>query len=202
MARGFAADDVAVMTDKPTRETILAKLDEFKKLQPDDEFWLVLYGLSGITQGDEPAFQVSGPRLTAADLKKALDAIPAKQFVFIGTSESGRFLPALQNPRRTVVSATKKRGRARPAALSRGVGRGIRRGSQGFIRADRGTGVGTGGKGICGLRLRANGARAAGRPGHGHNPRAAVWREHGRSPGNSGERRAAGPFAHRFGNRG
>ena len=110
VARGFAADDVVVMTDKPTRETILAKLDELKKLKPDDEFWLVLYGLSGMTQGDVPAFQVSGPRLTAEDLKKALDAIPAKQFVFIGTNESGLFLPALQNPRRTVVSATKGEG--------------------------------------------------------------------------------------------
>ncbi|HWB61312.1 MAG TPA: DUF3857 domain-containing protein, partial [Chthoniobacteraceae bacterium] len=110
VARGFAADNVVVMADKPTRETILVKLDALKKLQPDDEFWLVLYGAAGMTQGDMPAFQVSGPRLTADDLKKALDAIPAKQFVFIGTNESGLFLPALQNPRRAVVAATKGEG--------------------------------------------------------------------------------------------
>ena len=110
VARGFAEGDVVVMTDKPTRETILAKLDEMKKFTVDDEFWLVLYGLAGMTQGDVPAFQVSGPRLTAEDLKKELDAIPAKQFVFIGTNESGLFLLALQNPRRTVVSATKGEG--------------------------------------------------------------------------------------------
>ena len=70
----------------------------------DDEFWLVLYGHGGRSQGGAPAFQVSGPRLTAPDLKTALDAIPARQqYVFIGTSNSGAFLPVLRSPRRTIA---------------------------------------------------------------------------------------------------
>ena len=41
------------------------------------------------------AFQVSGPRLTVTDLKPALDAIPAQQFIFVGTSDSGGFVTIL-----------------------------------------------------------------------------------------------------------
>lgn len=110
VARGFAEGDVEIMAGKPTRETILAKLDSLKTLAADDEFWLVLYGHAGKSQGNLPAFQVSGPRLTSEDLKHALDAIPAKQFVFIATNESGAFLQPLQNARRAVVTATKGEG--------------------------------------------------------------------------------------------
>lgn len=88
-----------------SREEILKALDEAKAA--DEEFWLVLYGHAGRSQGNVPAFQVAGPRLTANDLKTALDAIPARQYVVIGTSDSGGFLPILQSPRRSVVSATK-----------------------------------------------------------------------------------------------
>ena len=110
VARGFAEGNVEIMAEKPTRETILAKLAGLKTLAADDEFWLVLYGHAGKTQGNVPAFQVSGPRLTSEDLKTALDAIPAKQFVFIATNESGAFLQPLQNARRMVVTATKGDG--------------------------------------------------------------------------------------------
>ena len=96
---------------KVTRETILQKLSAAAgTCSADDEFWLVLYGHGGRSQGGAPAFQVSGPRLTAPDLKTALDAIPARQFVFIGTSDSGAFLPVLQNPRRAALSATRAEG--------------------------------------------------------------------------------------------
>ncbi|MGB8352346.1 MAG: DUF3857 domain-containing protein [Chthoniobacteraceae bacterium] len=106
--RGLSVENVEIMGDKVTREAILSKLKVMQSV--DDEFWLVLYGHSGRSQGDVPAFQVSGPRLTADDLKQALDAIPARQFVFIGTNDSGAYLPILQNPRRAVVSATKAEG--------------------------------------------------------------------------------------------
>lgn len=107
--RGFPLENVEIASEKVTRESVLAKLKASQAV--DDEFWLVLYGHSGRSQGGEPAFQVSGPRLTAGDIKKALDAIPAqRQFVFIGTNDSGEFLPLLQNPKRTVVSATKAEG--------------------------------------------------------------------------------------------
>jgi hypothetical protein len=110
MTRGFSADHIDVLVTKVTREMVLEHLKPAADTGAGDEFWLVLYGYSGVSAGGVPAFQVSGPRLTADDLKRALDAIPARQFVMIGTNSSGAFLPVLQNPRRTVVSATKETG--------------------------------------------------------------------------------------------
>ncbi|MBC8094283.1 MAG: hypothetical protein H7Y43_00590 [Akkermansiaceae bacterium] len=107
--RGLGADRVVVMSGKVTREQVLAKLREFSR-SVKDEFWLVLCGHSSRSQGGVPAFQVSGPRLTGADLKLALDDIPGRQFVFIGTGNGGGFLPELQDTRRTVLSATRAQG--------------------------------------------------------------------------------------------
>lgn len=108
--RGIPASNVEVLAGKVTREAILERLRGAAEMKPDDEFWLVLYGHSGRSQERLPAFQVSGPRFTAEDLEDALDAIPARQFVFIGTSNSGGFLPFLQNPRRAALSATMAEG--------------------------------------------------------------------------------------------
>ena len=109
--RGIPAERIQILGGKITRDTILQNLRAAATASTaGDEFWLVLYGHGGKAQGGVPAFQVSGPRLTATDLKAALDAIPARQFVFIGTSDSGAFLPPLQNPRRATLSATKEDG--------------------------------------------------------------------------------------------
>lgn len=111
--RGLSAANVEVLSDKVTREAILGKLREIgAACGADDEFWLVLFGHSGVARGGVPAFQVSGPRLTAEDLQTALAAIPARQFVFIGTNSSGGFLPILQSPRRSVLAATKAEGQS------------------------------------------------------------------------------------------
>ena len=109
--RGIPLENVQVLSGKVTRDLILQKLAAAaQSCGADDEFWLVLYGHGGRSQGGAPAFQVSGPRLTAPDLKTALDGIPARQFVFIGTSDSGAFLPVLQSPRRAALSATRADG--------------------------------------------------------------------------------------------
>jgi RNA polymerase sigma factor (sigma-70 family) len=105
VTRGFAEDHVEILSGKVTREQVLQKLHD-RAGSVREEFWLVLLGQTGRTQGGVPAFQVVGPRLTAADLKPALDVIPGRQFVFIGTGNSGGFLEPLQNDRRTVLSAT------------------------------------------------------------------------------------------------
>ncbi len=105
--RGVQMANVEILDGNSGRDTILKKLDDARaRLTPGDEFWLVLYGHSGKAAGGVPAFQIKGPRLTAADLKTALDPITARQIVFIGTSGSGAFLPLLQNERRTVIAAT------------------------------------------------------------------------------------------------
>jgi hypothetical protein len=107
--RGLPEEHVEILHEKVTRDLVLQKLRAIR-LSTNDEFWLVLYGIGGRARGNQPAFQISGPRLTATDLKTALDAIPARQFVFIGTSDSGGFLPVLQDDRRMVLSATREEG--------------------------------------------------------------------------------------------
>ncbi len=109
VARGWDAAHVEILSGKVTREQILESLRSFAG-SGRDEFWLVLLGQCGKAQGGVPAFQVSGPRLTAPELKVALDAIPGQQFVFIGTGNAGSFLPALQGTRRTVLAATQAEG--------------------------------------------------------------------------------------------
>ena len=110
VARGFDASRVEVsLSGKVTREQVLRRLHALAG-SVREEFWLVLLGHSGRAQDGVPAFQVSGPRLTAPDLKAGLDAIPGRQFVFIGTGSSGSFLPLLRGERRTVLSATLAEG--------------------------------------------------------------------------------------------
>ena len=109
IARGFDSSHVEILSGKISREQILQKLHALAG-SVREEFWLVLLGQTGRAQGGGPAFQVSGPRLTAADLKPALDAIPGRQFVFIGTGNAGGFLPVLADGRRTVLSATMEQG--------------------------------------------------------------------------------------------
>jgi hypothetical protein len=107
--RGFPGSHVEILSGKVTRDRILQRLRDYAG-SVRDEFWLVLLGHSARSAGGVPAFQVSGPRLTASDLKGALDAIAGRQFVFIGTGDSGGFLPVLQDARRSVLSATRAEG--------------------------------------------------------------------------------------------
>jgi hypothetical protein len=114
-ARGFASDAIEVLGRDPadgkvTRDLVLESLKKQQTLSSQDEFWLILLGFSGRTDEGAPAFQVSGPRLSADDLKSVLDAIPAKQFVFVGTSDSGSFVPLLLTKNRTVLAATREEG--------------------------------------------------------------------------------------------
>lgn len=109
VARGWDPRRVEILSGKVTREQILQKLRNYAG-STRDEFWLVLLGQCSKAQGDVPAFQVSGPRLMAPDLKAALDAIPGQQFVFIGTGNAGGFLPPLRDARRTILSATQAEG--------------------------------------------------------------------------------------------
>lgn len=114
IARGFPAGSVKILSSssggKVTREKILGQLQAYEKLPASDEFWLILAGHSARQQDNQPAFQVPGPRLTPADLKKALDAIPARQTVLVFTADSGGYIPVLLNKNRTVLAATRAEG--------------------------------------------------------------------------------------------
>lgn len=109
VARGFAPGQVRIIAGKTTREQILNQLRELAQAHPP-EFWLMLLGQSAQAQGGLPAFQVAGPRLTATDLKTALDGVAGRQFIFIGTGSAGGFLPALRAPDRTILAATHAEG--------------------------------------------------------------------------------------------
>lgn len=109
LSRGFDPGRVDILSGKVTRGQILDKLHNLAGAE-HGEFWLVLLGQCAKAQGDIPAFQVSGPRLTAPDLKTALDALAGRQFVFVGTGNAGGFLPILRDPRRTVLAATQAEG--------------------------------------------------------------------------------------------
>ena len=96
--RGFTADSIEILGgptagQKITSDQVLASLKKRQALAASDEFWLVLLGFSGRSAEGAMAFQVTGPRLTVAELKPALDAIPARQFVFVATSDSGGYVP-------------------------------------------------------------------------------------------------------------
>ena len=113
--RGFAPDTVEVLKaqtpdDKVTADRILQSLKKRQALTPTDEFWLVLLGFSAPNEEGVPAFQVAGPRLSAPGLRSALDSIPARQFVLIGTSDSGGFVPILLAKNRSVLAATREEG--------------------------------------------------------------------------------------------
>jgi hypothetical protein len=103
--RGIPAERVDILEGKVTRDQVLEKLGNASST--NGEFWLVLYGTSAPGKNGQPAFQISGPRLNATDLKTALDAIPARQFVVLGTSDSGGYLPILQGTNRAVLAATR-----------------------------------------------------------------------------------------------
>jgi hypothetical protein len=113
--RGFAPDAIEILKastpdDKVTADRILQSLKKRQTLAATDEFWVILLGFSGRGEEGAPAFQVSGPRLTAVNLKLALDAIPARQFVLVGTSDSGSFVPILLAKNRSVLAATREEG--------------------------------------------------------------------------------------------
>jgi len=113
--RGFSPDAIEILSASPsggkvTRDLVLASLKKQEALAPTDEFWLVLLGFAGRNGEGERTFQVSGPRVSATDLKTALNAIPAQQYVLIGTSDSGGFVPALLQANRSVLAATKEEG--------------------------------------------------------------------------------------------
>lgn len=77
---------------------------------PEDQFVLMLIG-HGSYDGEHYRFNIPGPDLTDVDLKRAIDAIGARQqLVVLATSASGVMLQQLEKPDRIVITATKSGG--------------------------------------------------------------------------------------------
>src|SRR6185437_1742029 len=91
-----------------TRQEIQRVLGEIAtEAKPEDAFTLSLIG-HGSFDGAEYKFNVPGPDLTAGEMARLLNNIPAKrQLVVNMTSCSGASLPALARKDRIVITATK-----------------------------------------------------------------------------------------------
>lgn len=98
----------ARVTGRPTREAIEKAIDTFSKAaMPDDVVFIALIG-HGSFDGRVAKFNLPGPDMTAADFNLSLKRLPAKQIVFINTTNSsGPFVPELSGPGRTVITATR-----------------------------------------------------------------------------------------------
>lgn len=114
LARGIRHENISLLApvkDAPVkRDAVLSALRGIAAAD-NDETWIILLGHSAIGRGGQPAFQVSGPRLTADDLATALGRLPGKKFVVIATANCGGFLPPLLAlPQVEAVAATADKG--------------------------------------------------------------------------------------------
>ncbi len=77
------------------------------RVLPADAIAVFMVG-HGSHDGSGYKFNIPGPDITGAQLKRWLDAVPAaRQLVVSTTSSSGGALEALKSPRRVVITATK-----------------------------------------------------------------------------------------------
>lgn len=98
LARGLRPGDIRLLApvqDAPVKRDAVLSALRGTDAAANDETWIILLGHSALGRGGQPAFQVSGPRLTADDLATALGRLPGKKFVVIATANSGGFLPPL-----------------------------------------------------------------------------------------------------------
>jgi len=91
-----------------TREQVRAALDIVaRQAKPEDAFVLMLIG-HGSFDGYDYKINLPGPDLTASELARLLDQIPAaRQLVVDMTSASGGAIASLRKPNRVVITATK-----------------------------------------------------------------------------------------------
>ena len=92
------------ISDKPT---ILQALREIRaRAQIDDRVFVILIG-HGNPRGDDAAFNLPGPDISARELAEALAALADQQVVIVNTaSASGPFINALSGKNRVVITAT------------------------------------------------------------------------------------------------
>ena len=87
-----------------------------EKTREEDAIALFLIG-HGTWDGHAYKFNIPGPDITANQLQKLLDALPAgRQLVAVATSSSGASIDQLKSERRVVVAATRS-GRERNAPI-------------------------------------------------------------------------------------
>ncbi len=102
--RAFPPDSAAPPL---TRESAAAAMSTLAtSVQPDDLLLIVLIGHGSLQL--EPKFLVSGPDISAADVRGWLDAVPASRHVVINTaSASAAFINVLSRSDRAIVTSTR-----------------------------------------------------------------------------------------------
>ncbi len=105
--RGSGPDARVETLIAPRRERVRQALETIaREARPEDAVVLMLVG-HGTFDGEEYKFNIPGPDLSASELARLLDRIPARQLVVNMTSASGGSLAALRKPERAIVAATK-----------------------------------------------------------------------------------------------
>jgi hypothetical protein len=96
---------------RSSRENVTAAMTAVAgRTKPGDDVVVLLIG-HGSANGDDAAFNLPGPDLTATDWKGLLDRLADRRVTFINTaSSSGAFVEPLKSPARTIVTATRTGG--------------------------------------------------------------------------------------------
>lgn len=76
-----------------------------------EETWLVLLGDAAPDRNGQPAFQVSGPRISADDIARTAASLPGEKYVVLAMANGGGLLrPLVRLPQVEAVSATAETG--------------------------------------------------------------------------------------------
>jgi len=90
-----------------TKANILAKLSSFAGQAKADDTLAVFFIGHGTFDDIDYKLNIPGQDISASELSDALNKIPARQLVVLGTSASGGAIEKLQKSQRTVITATK-----------------------------------------------------------------------------------------------
>ena len=108
-SRGVPAANIETAANV-TADAFKARLAQAAtKLAVTDSFWLILLGHCEPRE-EGPVFQVSGPRLKAAEFKAALAGITARQYLIFTPEGSGGYVALLAAPNRIILTATEPSG--------------------------------------------------------------------------------------------
>jgi hypothetical protein len=119
IATDTTAKSITLSGKDATKANLLAKLNEIaSQSKADDTLVLTLIGHGSFDQIDYK-FNIQGPDISAAELNNALNKIPARQLVVVGTSASGGAVEKLQKEKRIVITATKAGSERNAATFAR-----------------------------------------------------------------------------------
>lgn len=91
---------------RATKANLKAALEKFAKAGAEDTLTVLLIG-HGTFDGLVYKFNLTGPDVSAEELRGMLDPIAARQLVVLASSSSGAAIEALRHENRVIIAATK-----------------------------------------------------------------------------------------------